>query len=309
MAIPQPRNQQLQSRLISLPTELKHLIFGYCFVAEKPIVDPVVGSPRAEAESISELGSSLLQICRRVYYETDRRPLYSRNRFRFMTIETMHSFLDFLAFEFRASIRDVEIDARRVHADYPGIGREWLHYLAYGGGTWSKTLGSLRSKAPGLKCVRLNVELWPDIPMFRIELWSLLRSMLLQLDGLGRIVVIGAKDTVGWYKQEPWSSVHFVGGANVESNDLVQRMGRTVAGRDSEKLIRWDRENGRHELEVISRSYHIKEIDKPWVEVCSGAGITDPWPGYGFCTWSAYQTRTTGPPEPPAKKFNSSDVG
>lgn len=297
MAMSEPRNQQLQSRLVSLPPELKNMIFSYCFVAEKCIVDPSQSSPRHGNQSTQNLGLGLLRTCRRIYYETDSRPLYSQNRFHFTTIDKLRCFLDSIANAHKILIRDVEIDARRVHADHPGIGREWLQYLAYGGGTWSKTLGSLRSRAPGLKCLRLNVEQWPDIPMFRVELWNLLRSMLLQLNGLDKIVIIGSKDVDCWHKEEPWSSSHFVGGSNVESNDLVQQMGQAVEGPDSEKVIRWTRNYRGLELEVMSRRFRIEEIDKPWVEITSATGIIDPWPQYGFCTWIAYQSRITGEPE------------
>ncbi|PSN70552.1 hypothetical protein BS50DRAFT_455312, partial [Corynespora cassiicola Philippines] len=210
-----PTNAQLQSPLLRLPVELQHLIYGFCFAAGGPIVDPVIGCRKPEDEQVPQLGVALLQTCRRVYHEADRRPLFARNTFRFTTVDRMRCFFVSLGEGHSAYVQDVEIDARRVHSDHPGIGREWLHYLAWGGGTWGKILGSLRMDAPGLKTLSLNFESWPSTPMFRSELWNLLRSMLLQVEGLERMVVIGSSKGSGMVKREPWSPAHFVGGDDV----------------------------------------------------------------------------------------------
>lgn len=305
-----PENLQLQSRLICLPNEIKHIIFGYCFAAEGPIVDPGVVSSRPVGQPTPFLGLNLLQTCRRVYYEADRRPLFVRNTFRFTTVDRVRSFFASLGPHLRASIQDIEIDARRVHCDHPGIAREWLHYLAWGGGTWAKMLGSLREDAPGLKCLRLNFESWPTIPMFRAELWNLLRSMLLQVEGLERVVVIGASKGLAMSTKDPWSPLHFVGGDDVGSDDLVQRMWRAVrAPNDESKIIRWGRGNGRLELEVVTRSYLTQQVDRYWAGVHTRKTHKDFWPVDGSCSWFAYQNRNSDVADSASKNFSPNVAG
>ncbi|KAF2240394.1 hypothetical protein BU26DRAFT_407071, partial [Trematosphaeria pertusa] len=287
-----PENMQLQSPLMRLPPEIKHIIYGYCFVTDGPIIDPVVDCARPKEEQKPKLGVNLLRTCRRVYHEADRRPLFTQNTFRFTTVDRVRCFIKSLAEPYRACVQDIEIDARRVHCDHPGIAREWLHYLAWGGGTWSEILGSLRMDAPGLRCLRLNFESWPSIPMFRAELWNLLRSMLLQVEGLERIVVIGASKGKGMAMREPWSPVHFVGGDDVGSDDLVQRMWKVVGAQDDlEKVIRWIRSGGRLYLEVVTKTYLVKHVEKNWAGSCKREKSTDPWPENGSCTWLQYQNR------------------
>lgn len=310
VSIAQPEHFQLQSPLLRLPVEIKHIIYGHCFTADVPIVDPVVGCTRPQGEIIPKLGVNVLQTCRRVYYEADRRPLYGQNRFRLTTVDLVRSFLNSLGESYRACVQDIEIDARRVHSDHPSIAREWLHYLAWGGGTWAKILGSLRMDAPELKCLRLNFESWPSIPMFRAELWNLLRSMLLQVEGLERVIVIGASRGKGMALREPWSPVHFVGGDDVGSDDLVQRMWNAVGKtRDSEKVIRWERSDGRLNLEIVSRAYLVRNVDRHWAGPCQRKTYTDAWPENGSCTWFAYQNRNSDVTEPTTKGINPSAAG
>ncbi|KAF2007611.1 hypothetical protein P154DRAFT_396293, partial [Amniculicola lignicola CBS 123094] len=281
-SIAPPENLQLQSHLLQLPNEIKHAIYGYCFAAGVPIIDPVINDKRQDGDNKAPvLGIALLQTCRRVYYEADRRPLFSHNIFRFTSVDRVRSFFRSLGSDFTPFLHDIEIDTRKVHSNHPGIGREWLHYLAWGGGSWGKTLGSLREDAPGLKCLRLNFESWPSIPMFRSELWNLLRCMMGQMEGLERILVIGASKGAGMAKREPWSSVHFVGGDDVGSDDLIQRMWNTVDGEDDHKVIRWTRCDGKLHLEVVSKAYLVKNIDRRWIERSMQKKQTDPWPANG----------------------------
>jgi hypothetical protein len=268
------------------------MIYGSCLVADRPIVDADMSSTRAEHEAVPLLGMNLLRTCRRVYHEADRRPLFTDNTFRFTTVDRARSFFRALGRELSASVQDIEIDARRVHSDHPSVAREWLHYLAWGGGTWAQMLGSLREDAPGLKCLRLNFSSWPTIPMFRAELWNLLRSMLLQVEGLERIVIIGAGKGKSMARREPWSPVHFVGGDDVGSNDVIQRMWRTVGeNSDRSKIIRWNRHDGKIELEVVTRAYLVNKVDRQWAGPWVRSNHLDPWPESGSCTWFAYENR------------------
>ncbi|KAK7180125.1 hypothetical protein DPSP01_012294 [Paraphaeosphaeria sporulosa] len=306
-----PTNLQLQSPLLRLPAEIKNTIYSYCFDAVEPIVDAIVGCPRPEDGIAPKLGVDILQTCRRVYYEADRRPLFAQNRFRFSTVDRVRCFFRSLdQYElYRDSVKDIEIDARNVHSDHPGIAREWLHYLAWGEGNWGKILGSLRVDAPGLKCLRLNFESWPRIPMFRAELWNLLRSMLMQVEGLERVVIIGASKGRGMIAHAPWSPVHFVGGDDVGSDDLVERMWKVVRGSEDDianKVVRWERQNGKLYLEVITKSYLVKCIDRKWAGPCTRNSYTDAWPESGSCTWFAYQNRHSDVTEPTMKGINPS---
>lgn len=309
ITIAPPESFQLQSALVRLPTEIKHMIYAYCFVTTDPIVDPVKRSVRPKDVTKSLLGVNLLRTCRRLYYEADRRPLFASNTFGFTTVDSSRCFFRSLSEGLSASVQHIEIDARKVHADHPAIAREWLHYLAWGGGSWAKILGSLREDAPGLKTLRLNFTSWPTIAVIRAELWNLLRSMLLQVEGLERIVVIGASKGIGMAKREPWSPVHFVGGDDVGSDDLVQRMWRAVGeSNDLSKVIRWHRENGRIELEVVNKAYLAKKVDKNWSGPSIRKSHTDPWPEHGSCTWLAYQNRNSDVLESTTKGINPSAV-
>ncbi|KAF2727354.1 hypothetical protein EJ04DRAFT_416387, partial [Polyplosphaeria fusca] len=277
-------NDQFQSPLVRLPAEIKNEIYAYCFAAEAPIVDPITQGTQPGGQVALNMGIALLQTCRSVYWEVDRRPLFARNTFRFTCVDRVRTFLKSLPQEYRSLVHDIEIDARRLKSDSPGIAREWLHYLAWGGGTWARILGSLREDAQGLECLRLNFESWPSIPMFRIELWNLLRSMLVHVRELSRIIVIGASKGAGMAKREPWSPVHFVGADDVGSDDLVQRMWRVVGeerGDDEDKVIRWNRGNGKLYLEVVKRKYLVKEVDQDWAGPSTRKSHTDPWPENG----------------------------
>jgi hypothetical protein len=206
-----PDNFQLQSPLLRLPPEIKHIIYALCFVTDcsllDPIADPSMRTLKKEkngSKGVSIPGSNLLQTCRRVYHEADRRPLFTENSFRFTSVDRVRTFLKSLDGDLSTYVQDIEIDIRRVHSDHPDRAREWLHYLAWGNGSWAQNLASLRRDAVGLKCLRLNFESWPRVPMFRTELWDLLRSMLSRLEGLDRIVVTGASKGSNMARKAPW---------------------------------------------------------------------------------------------------------
>ncbi|KAF2704040.1 hypothetical protein K504DRAFT_169827 [Pleomassaria siparia CBS 279.74] len=303
-----PQNLQLQSPLMRLPAEIKHIIHGYCFEIDQTIVDPVVGSG-ARAEEPPLLSIPLLQTCRLVYHQADRRAMYSRNIFRFTTVDRARCFFASIGNTYSTCVQDIEIDARRLHGDHPGTSREWLNYLAWGHGTWAKILGSLHVDARGLKCLRINFESWPLIPIPRAELWDLLRAMLLKLEGLERIVVIGASKGLSMEKRDPWSPVHFVGGDDVGADDLVERMWRAVGESEHSKVIRWTRADGKLNLEVVTKAYLSKNLDDSWVGPSMRKRHTDKWPANGTCTWFAYQHRNSDLIEPTTKDINPSAAG
>jgi hypothetical protein len=283
------------------------MIFSYCLVSDGPIVDPVVvDRAPPQGDVVPKTGSKILQTCRRVYHETDRRPLIAENTFRFTTVARIRSFFQSIGKELGGHVQNIEIDARKVHTDHSKVGRQWSSYLASGG----LTLGSLREDAPRLKCLRLNFESWPSIPMVRTELWNLLRNMLLHVEGLERIVVVGASKGKRMAMREPWSPLHFVGGDAVGSDELVPCMWNTVKKSDSsEKIVRWERRGGRLYLEVVSKAYLLKHVDSKWAGPCTRESPADPWPENGTCTWFGYLNRHVDVTEGKMKEINPSAAG
>lgn len=301
-----PTNLQTQSRLAQLPQEIKDLIFHLCFTADGAIVEPTPNHGPSNGDVPRRMGVNLLQTCRRLYHETDRRSLFTQNTFRFNTVDRMSTYLTSLSPVHSACIRHVEIDAQSLHSSHPGLAREWLQYLSWGNGPWDKSLGSLHADAPGLKCLRLNFESWPRIAMKRVELWNQLRSMLANIKGLERIVVVGASKGAAMTKRAPFSPVHYVGGDDVGVDDLVPRMWSCVGASDESKIVRWTRQDGRLELEVVSVSYLLKNIDPFWYGPSVRRSHTDPWPENGSCTLFGYENRDSDVTEPTRKGLNPS---
>lgn len=163
------------------------MITESCLVTNNIIEDPSAIDDGKATRSSSLLGLALLQTCQRLYYESDRRPLFAQNAFRFTTANNAKAFLKIVD---HRQINDLEIDIRRLHADHPSLAREWLQYLAWE--PEEKAHSSLRVDAPALKTLRLNFASWPRVPIFRAELWRLLRDMMSRVRDLERIVVIGA---------------------------------------------------------------------------------------------------------------------
>lgn len=163
------------------------MITAFCFTTHSIIEDPSAPDGRSSVSSSSPLGLALLQTCQRMYYESDRRPLFSQNVFRFTTANNARAFLKSVHHQ---RINDLEIDVRRLHSDHPSLAREWLQYLARG--NEERDLTWLQFDAPALRTLRLNFEAWPRVPVFRAELWKLLRDMMSHVRDLERIVVIGA---------------------------------------------------------------------------------------------------------------------
>jgi hypothetical protein len=191
---------------ISLPVEIKHIIFSLCFAGDYPIVDPVACCSNFETKDPLTLGVTLLRTCRRIYVEVDRRPLFAQNVFCFTTACKAKVFLDSLESHHAASIRTLEIDVRKLQSDRPDIAPDWVHYL----GSEPGQLSSLRTDAPGLTSLRLNFESWPKIGLRRTELWKLLLRMLSKVEGLQRVVIVGASKGAAMSRRKPWSPVHYV---------------------------------------------------------------------------------------------------
>ncbi|KAI8937597.1 hypothetical protein NX059_005311 [Plenodomus lindquistii] len=222
--IASPKNFQLQSPFVRLPAEIQHIICGFALTANDPFVDPRVDafSSPLDSEVRPPLGIALLQTCRRLYYEVDRRALFAKNTFRFTNLDRMQSFLKQIDVSYK--IQDVELDFQRLNSDQPDIARGWLQMFS-----------RLSEEAPNLKCLRLNFDSWPRIPMFRAILWNFLRDLLALIKDIDieRIIVVGASKGSGMAKRVPWSPVHFVGGDDVGLNDLMGSRQRETTTRSS----------------------------------------------------------------------------
>ncbi|KZM23291.1 uncharacterized protein EKO05_0004490 [Ascochyta rabiei] len=301
-----PNNLQTQSRLVQLPQEIKSLIFNLCFTTDGAVVDPSPNKSPANGHVARRMGVNLLQTCRTLYHETDRRSLFTQNTFRFRTVDGASTFLRSLDPVHSACIYDIEIDAQSMQANHPGLAREWLHYLAWGNGQWDKALGSLHVDAPGLKCLRLNFESWPKIAMKRAELWNQLRNMLSKVEGLERVVVKGASKGTAMAKRAPFSPLHFVGGDDVGFDDLVPRMWSAVGAANESKIVRWARQDGKLELEVVSMSHLLEHLDPYWYGPSVRRSHTHPWPENGSCTWFGYENRDSDVTDPTTKGLNPS---
>ncbi|KAF3004118.1 hypothetical protein E8E13_004450 [Curvularia kusanoi] len=301
-----PNNLQVQSRLVQLPQEIKTIIFDLCFAADGAVIEPIPSSGPSKGDISRRMGVNVLQTCRRLYHEIDRRSLFTQNTFRFSTVDRMSTFLKSLSPIHAACILDVEIDAQSMHSSHPGLAREWLHYLSREDGECDRSLGSLHVDAPGLKCLRLNFEAWPRIAMKRVELWNQLRNMLSKIRGLERVIVVGASKGTAMAKRAPFSPVHYVGGDDVGVDDLVPHMWSTVRGLDDAKIVRWIRQAGKLELEVITMPHLLHNVDPFWYGPSVRRSHTDPWPENGSCTLFGYENRDSDVTEPTTKGFNPS---
>jgi hypothetical protein len=295
-----PANLQQQSLLVNLPAEIKHYIFGLCLTADDCISDPKISSD-VPSQGVPLVGTAVLQTCRRLYHEIDRRPLFTQNTFRFTTVDNARLFLKALDKHHRESVRNIEIDVRKIDNS---LARDWLRYLAWGNGPWDSTSCSLHTDAPNLKTLRLNFESWPKISMFRTELWLLLRQMMATVRGLERIVVVGASRGQAMARRDPWSPAHFVGATDVEFDDLVPRMWKCVEAPADAKMIRWSRTDGRMQLEVVSRSHSLRHVDNSWPGLSVQKSHDETWPENGSCSLVDYETGSSNVREPTSKDFS-----
>jgi len=288
-------NPQTHSPLLCLPGELRNKIYAFALTSLDPITDPSTSSViPSRHNSLPTLGVPLLRTCRRIYNEADARLLYACNRFRFTSVTYTHHFLSSLPPADSTQIQDLEIDVRDVHEQHPGISREWAQYLSWSTGVWAQKLGSLRADAPGVRVLRLNFEAWPRIAVSRRHLWDILRRLLLNVEGLERVVVVGRSRGEAMARIEPWSPVHYVGaddlGDEAGKIDLVERMWGTVGKEGNEKVVRWTRGEGVIELEVVLVS-HIRRTNRSWVGTPIKKACQDPWPRNGSCSWLECQQR------------------
>ncbi len=145
------------------------------------------------------------------------------------------------------------------------------------------------------------------VPVFRTELWNFLRSLLSELKDLERIVVTGASRGKAMERKLPWSPVHFVGGDDVGTCDLLTRMNNCVAKNPSDNVVKWLRKNGKLQLEVLSMPSLRGSVDARWTQTLEIEGRTEVWPPNGTCSFSACERHPYGK-EPMDKELSPNAV-
>ncbi|KAH8719393.1 hypothetical protein GQ44DRAFT_829279 [Phaeosphaeriaceae sp. PMI808] len=178
LSIAPPAHLQLQSPLVRLPAEIKHMIYALCFTAKDKTTDPTIADGRTQGNLVPSFGVALLQTCRRLYHEIDRRPFFSQNTFSFTTFEKAKAFFGPIDQHHRASVHNVEIDICKAELGWPDSTYGWGQYLHHPSGSGPKTKNSLHMDAPNLKTLRLNFAAWPKINKNRFDLWDLLKYLI-----------------------------------------------------------------------------------------------------------------------------------
>jgi hypothetical protein len=134
--------------------------------------------------------------------------------------------------------------------------------------------------------------------------------MLSEIDGLDRIVVTGASRGKAMDRNLPWSPVHFVGGDDVGAHDLLTRMNKCVTGNSSDSLVRWLRQDGKLQLEVLSNPSQQGNVAVRWAQA-SGTDDdrTEVWPLNGICSFLACKNRYSYGEESLDKEVNPNAAG
>ncbi|KAF2741769.1 hypothetical protein M011DRAFT_413834 [Sporormia fimetaria CBS 119925] len=286
LSIEPPENMQPQSALMSLPNELKDMIFGYSLILDVEVNDAAMESSTTW-HPVQNSGLKLVGTCRLAYYESDRRLFFSVNTFAFTNIQRLGCFLEAIGPENAAALRHLEISIRDVYrrGDHGGITEEWLGYLRNASSPYGQILTSLNTLCPNLRTLSLDFVAWGLLPLFRKELWTLIERMLVQVQNLERVTVTGASLDYGTFV-EPWSPTHFVGAVEPPDTegDLILAMWRAVArSHEPTRMIRWQRERGRVTLEVGPQ---------PDCDASSAVDIleyaTTGWPEIGYCSLEQY---------------------
>jgi hypothetical protein len=146
-----------------------------------------------------------------------------------------------------------------------------------------------------------------SVPVFRTELWNFLRSLLSELKDLDRIVVTGASRGKAMERRLPWSPVHFVGGDDVGTHDLLSRMNNCVAKNSGQNVVKWLRKNGKLQLEVLSMPSLRESVDARWTQASEMEDRTEVWPPNGTCSFSACERHSYGT-EPMDKELSPNAV-
>lgn len=254
-----------------LPGELRNQVYNLAMTSPRPIIDPSLPptyTPLAKAmyyrtnhHRIPDLSTQLLRTCKRVASEISLLHLYSQNTFRFTTWFSAHRFLMALPPAQRELIEDIEVDLRGVNDASPATEREWLHYLSTPrsapSSIWEAKVGTLRSAAPGLRTLRLNIECWKVQETMRSI--ALLKEMLAGPKDLQRVVMMGLDGSellFGCRKRylSTWGPVAFVGVMRfARLAGMADWMGGCVKGERADMVVMWGKVGQRVSLEIMTR--------------------------------------------------------
>ncbi|KAF2839146.1 hypothetical protein M501DRAFT_1003705 [Patellaria atrata CBS 101060] len=291
-------NPQKACGFLRLPGEIRNLIYALALTSSHTITD---ASPLPKDSgthevsvhhSLPPLSTPLLRSCRLIAQEAPLRLLYASNTFRFTSPTNAHKFAASLPPELSSRIQDVELDMRNTGSreeQYPA----WTWYTSWQRGFWVEQFGSLSLDFPGLKVLRLNFNAWPRIPVAGRHLWDILRRLLMNVDGLERIILTGASEGSSPEK-EPWSPAHFIGVEDVAfADDLVDKMWQTVQKvqrHADDGIIRWSRSNSKVYLEVSSTMYLRRTIETRFNRPVYLERSGD-WPESGYCSFTDYRNQ------------------
>lgn len=145
-----------------------------------------------------------------------------------------------------------------------------------------------------------------SVAVIRSELWNFLRSMLSELEGLDRIVVTGSSRGKAMERRLPWSPVHFVGGDDVGTHDLLARMNKCVTKTVSDNAVKWLRQNGRLQLEVISKPGLHESVAAQGIQALQNENSAKFLPPSGECSFFACENHHSYGKESGDKELNPS---
>ncbi|KIW07954.1 uncharacterized protein PV09_01855 [Verruconis gallopava] len=288
-----------------LPGELRNQIYELAMTADKPIVDPTIPPTytafakamgyRTDHHRVPDLSTQLLRTCKRMHMEISVGPLYANNTFRFTTSFSADKFLSALPHEYRGMIQDVEVDLREVNDAHPAVEREWIQYLSWKPQVDSfraTKVGSLRSGAPNVRTLRINIECWRVQEMMRSV--ALLKELLQGPHKLQRIVMTGVDGSELLFGSrerylEKWGPVAFVGVMRfARLAGMTEWMANAVEGEKEDKVVMWEKKGPCVNLEIMTGSEYRLQTGKraSWLE--KGATYN---PLKGVCLLDAYEQR------------------
>ena len=143
-----------------------------------------------------------------------------------------------------------------------------------------------------------------SVAVIRSELWNFLRNMLSELEGLDRVVVTGSSRGKAMERKLPWSPVHFVGGDDVGTHDLLTRMNKCITKTGSDNAVKWQRQNGRLQLEVISKPGLRESVAAQGLRAPQNESSTKFLPPSGDCSFFACENRHSYGEEPMDKELS-----
>lgn len=316
-------NPQHQSRLVSLPGELRNEIYRLSLCSSASITNPYFGdSIRPHHIEIPRLGSALLRTCKTIHNEINSLILLESNTFVFTRVSHIHAFFARLSRQQARLIRSITIDLREASignttdsgiksADI--IGNEWLHYLmcnhyAHVPGIWCSKLSTMKTDVPEIKTLVLDLTDWlPPFAGTRQDGWRYLQKLLGKVRGLDSIVLKGnCLKAHGWNpKPVPWGvGPWFSPAFSTDEFALLELLGGTV--RDVEnggekRVFTW---RVCHESTILEVKIIRSDLGTTASEIQIGQNIPDA----GLATWDQFLELKAGKQANERTKFRAEDI-